>query len=746
MEIFTLDAETFPIRKGLAAPPPVCYGWCRFVEGAVIEKGLVTCLDETAGDFPSWHRGPITMASLLKSMMKYALSVGSDRCRIVNVNMVYDFAVLASHDGELLDLMFDCYDAGLIEDPSLREQLLDIASGHLGWSSKRKTAKGTSRKKEYSLKELADEYLGIDMDKSTWRTGYGRLAKLPLAQWPQGAIDYAVDDSEYAGLIWWAQRDKAFEEESETGEIPDSQNQAKYHFGLHLASVWGIRTDPKQVYAFKAMLLRARGQLLQVLKGVYARTSIFSEPSSCSHNVVESKSGARACRTCGETWEPFIRPNGKKNLKAIKSAVYALAEQAEVNPKLTKAGIKKAENDEINEENLLKFISTKAEDLEDLLALHERETPNDLEEALQLGAEALAREVDIFDGLTLLSWYNGVDKLLGTYMPALEQGTTRPINARYKPLVETGRASCARPNLMNLPKAPGVRECYVPRPGFLFCSVDYEALELHTLAQVCLELLGESSLADALNQGLDPHLLLAVEWLIGGEKLSYDEAKKIRKDELHPRHKEVVKARNLAKAANFGLPGGLGAQKFKDFCKASGTLISLEEAKDLKEAWFKQWPEMRKYFKYIQTLLEVSEDDLQYVTVEQVFSERIRGKARYTAACNSYFQGLAADGAKLAVYELSKACYRSNGTLKGSRLVVFVHDETIMEHPDLSPADRHARCMEQSRIMIDCMLKYTPDVRPKAEPALMPRWYKEAAAKYDENGYLRPWTPEDAQA
>lgn len=297
-----------------------------------------------------------------------------------------------------------------------------------------------------------------------------------------------------------------------------------------------------------------------------------------------------------------------------------------------------------------------------------------------------------------------------------------------------------------------MRECYIPRPGFVFCSVDYEALELRTLAQVCLELVGESALADALNADLDPHLLLAVEWLL--DDISYDEARKARKDEKHPRHKEVVKARNMAKAANFGLPGGLGAQKFVDFCKASGIYLSLQDAKDLKEAWFKQWPEMRKYFAHIKGLLEIPDDAVEnedgelpaYVTVEQVFSERVRGKARYTAACNSYFQGLGADAAKLAVYELQKQCYRSDGTLRGSRLSVFVHDETVMEHPDLGREDRHRRCFEQVRIMLEALLRYTPGVTPKAEPAMMERWYKEAAPKYDDEGYLIPWRPEEVYA
>jgi DNA polymerase I-like protein with 3'-5' exonuclease and polymerase domains len=288
---------------------------------------------------------------------------------------------------------------------------------------------------------------------------------------------------------------------------------------------------------------------------------------------------------------------------------------------------------------------------------------------------------------------------------------------------------------MNLPKEPGVRECYVPRPGFVFCSVDYEALELHTLAQACLQLVGHSKLAEALNSGIDPHLALACEHLLEG--VEYDEGKKIRKDEKHPRYKEVVHARNTAKAANFGLPGGLGIRTLVAFCKASGIEIAEEQASDLKQAWLRQWPEMRDYFRMISNSLCMDEEGEEVATVEQLYSARVRGKTRYTAACNSFFQGLAADLAKEACYQIAKACYVKgyNPILYGSRSVVFVHDEIIMEHPE---GTAHERALEQARIMIEAGKAYCPDVPLKAEPALMRYWTKDAVEVY-KDGRLVPW-------
>ena len=41
--------------------------------------------------------------------------------------------------------------------------------------------------------------------------------------------------------------------------------------------------------------------------------------------------------------------------------------------------------------------------------------------------------------------------------------------------------------------------------------------------------------------------------------------------------------------------------------------------------------------------------------------------------------------------------------------------------------------------MVAEMKKYVPDVKVKAEPALMRFWTKEAEAKYDASGRLIPW-------
>ena len=104
-------------------------------------------------------------------------------------------------------------------------------------------------------------------------------------------------------------------------------------------------------------------------------------------------------------------------------------------------------------------------------------------------------------------------KLLSTYVPFLDKGIGSPINAFFNVLVRTGRTSCSKPNLQNLPRSYGIREAFVPRPNMTFCTVDYDTIELRALAQVHLNWFGSSSLADAFVNGEDPHLSLAAYFL-----------------------------------------------------------------------------------------------------------------------------------------------------------------------------------------------------------------------------------------
>ncbi len=261
-------------------------------------------------------------------------------------------------------------------------------------------------------------------------------------------------------------------------------------------------------------------------------------------------------------------------------------------------------------------------------------------------------------------------------------------------------------------------------PGYLFAASDYSQIELHTLAQICVNLFGHSDLADALNMGIDPHLALAAE-ILG---ISYEEAV------ANKKRPDVKKARQASKPPNFGLPGGLGVERLIELAKNDyDVTFTVEEATAFKAAWFRRWREMKAYLEHINRLVEAGG------VITQHFSGRVRGGLKYCDAANTFFSGLAADLAKDAGFQIARACYvDTSNVLWGSRPCLFSHDEFVLEAPE----HKAAECAEElARIMVMVASAWLPNVRPKAEPCLMRCLSKEAETIRDANGRLLPWDP-----
>jgi DNA polymerase I-like protein with 3'-5' exonuclease and polymerase domains len=108
---------------------------------------------------------------------------------------------------------------------------------------------------------------------------------------------------------------------------------------------------------------------------------------------------------------------------------------------------------------------------------------------------------------------------------------------------------------------------------------------------------------------------------------------------------------------------------------------------------------------------------------------RLRGYPSYCAARNNVFQGLAADGAKLALYRLHREKYR---------VVNFIHDEFLIELPEAANHAVEAKKIE--RILVEEMNRVVPDLPVLCEYALMRRWYAAAEALFDYDGLCLPLT------
>ena len=355
--------------------------------------------------------------------------------------------------------------------------------------------------------------------------------------------------------------------------------------------------------------------------------------------------------------------------------------------------------------------------------------------------------------LQTLSKLSAIDKHI-TYLPTLQEAARVPLNTRYNILLATGRAS-SESMVQLLPRKGGIRECFEARG--IYSSCDYPAVEMITLAEVCMRSVRYSQMAKAINAGMDLHCLLASK-MIG---MPYEAYKaKYESDET------LTDLRQAGKAANFGFPGMMGPAKFVEAKLNEGSSVCqwmhgkdgkcgvkklkkwrdkdlktalcercIESAQKLRQYYLETWPEIRDYWKYIESQLEGGGGRIQ-----QFVSGRLRGGLTAPQAANTLFQGLAADAAKKAVRQMTKEMYLDKSSaLYGSRLVVFNHDETIID----SPTERASMAaVRQAEVMQECLQFYTPNVKvAKLKPVLMKSWQKSAKQVFDSEGKLLPWVP-----
>lgn len=247
------------------------------------------------------------------------------------------------------------------------------------------------------------------------------------------------------------------------------------------------------------------------------------------------------------------------------------------------------------------------------------------------------------------------------------------------------------------------------RPGRLFANHDYKAIELGCMARV-LNVFGKSpsSLAAVVNSGKDAHLWTGVRVhpiLHCGETLSYEALKTIKDSaELGPEksltpkqvqvmqearaiaaalgsplaalQKRVSSTRKMCKVVNFGFLGAMGAAKFILYAfQGYGVRVEMDVAKALRKAFLDTYPEVRDYFERVSDLLRRS------MPVVQIGTGRVRRVDRYAAACNSYFQGLAADGGAQAAWLLLWQSKVGPGPLFDTQAdpLIFEHDAFLVE-------------------------------------------------------------------
>jgi DNA polymerase-1 len=257
-----------------------------------------------------------------------------------------------------------------------------------------------------------------------------------------------------------------------------------------------------------------------------------------------------------------------------------------------------------------------------------------------------------------------LSKLINTYLgplPTLIGEDGRLHTTFNQTVAATGRLSTSNPNLQAIPirteLGREIRSAFVAEPGHRLVSADYSQVELRILAHVS----GEPRLREAFARGDDIHAATAAE-VLGKDQAA------LTKDE-----------RNVAKMVNFGIIYGISA-----FGLSENLEIPREEAQEYIDTYLARFPMVQDFIE--RTIEQAKEDG--YVTT--LLGRRrpvpeIRASNRQTRslgerlAVNSVMQGTAADIIKVAMVNIHR---RLTDEGRGSRLVLQVHDELLVEAPD----------------------------------------------------------------
>jgi len=689
-DIIGWDTETHLIEDGNLTPKLVC---------ATFAGGGNTL--DAAKNFQEYNLD--MTVGLLLGKKDWKLLVSADKAvdawcyfiqegyTLVAHHSPFDLGVLSNECPELIPIILHLMEEGRLRDTQVREKLITIAEDNFNFDERiNKKPAG------FSLAYVAEVYLGANLyedkkDPTSWRLRYSELDGIPIHEWPEKAQTYAMDDAYWCREVYLQQaKERSLPEGilvDHTGTITNEIEQTAAALSLHWMACEGVITDPEAVEAFKQQVTR-----LALQADAAAQLAGFLRINKC--------------KTC----------EGTGILESIKC--YECCGEVGYLPKRCKVPLKKS--------------GIHKSKLQTLVSISYGGDPPLTDPSSRFPLGQVKTDGDTLKGsgnAQLITYAEGMEykKLLTTYLPILQSGINKPITSSPNVLVRSGRTSWRKPNFQNPPRKGGFRECFIPRPGKVFASIDYSSLELCTLAQVNLRLFNFSKMAEALREGLDLHLAFAAQLL----NISYEEAVARRAQG----DKAIKKARQDAKAGNFGFPGGLGIAAFVDYAASMGIPITFNRAQDLKDQWMETWPEMKNYFEMIAHASDTSETGR--FTVKHMGSDRLRGGCSYTSGANTFFQGLASDGCKSAMWFLTKAMYSDETSpLYGVRCWAFIHDEFIFEGPEETA---HLWAPAASVIMVNEMQKYTPDIPIKAEPALMRRWLKDAEAVYDVTGKLVVW-------
>jgi DNA polymerase-1 len=269
------------------------------------------------------------------------------------------------------------------------------------------------------------------------------------------------------------------------------------------------------------------------------------------------------------------------------------------------------------------------------------------------------------------------------YLAHVHPATGR-IHADYRAIgAASGRMSCSKPNLQNIPRDPAYRRCVRPAPGRVLIKADYSQIELRIAAQVS----GDTAMQEAFRTGEDLHTKTA-RAVLGREPSKQD--------------------RQLAKALNFGLLYGMGATKLRTYAETDyGVSLTSGDATRFRNQFFRTYPGIQAWHR--------SHQSDESMTTRTLAGRLRKDVAFYAEQLASPISGTGVDILKLALARL----WNDRETVPSAALALVVHDEIVVE-VDAEDAERAAAWLTEH--MQAAGAELLTDVPVEVEAAIIADW------------------------
>lgn len=248
------------------------------------------------------------------------------------------------------------------------------------------------------------------------------------------------------------------------------------------------------------------------------------------------------------------------------------------------------------------------------------------------------------------------------------------VRTNFNPIINTGRISSSKPNMLNLTNDKRYRACFIAEKGWKYVMTDFQSQEMTLMAIFAKQ----QNWLDAIRKGHDIHSLNASVML----KKDWDEAEEIdckfaktkRKCNCK-KHKEL---RSAAKSTNFGSLYGISK-----FGLAFQLKTDVDTAQDLLDSFFKTVPQIKKF-----------KDSIGKFAIRNLYSpEFVLGACRFVDKRKLHYDknsilrtsgNFSAQGAAASILKIAGVLIRRH-SLHNNKPVKFItlpYDELVVEVPE----------------------------------------------------------------